>query len=37
MNYSKLPADPSSLVLGIVALVLGFAGCCCYGIFALSH
>ena len=35
MNYSKLPADPSSLVLGIVALVLGFAGCCCYGIFAI--
>ncbi|WP_405294194.1 CCC motif membrane protein [Algibacter sp. Ld11] len=35
MNYSKLPADPSSLVLGIVALVLGFAGCCCYGVFAI--
>lgn len=35
MNYSKLPADPTALVLGITALVLGFAGCCCYGIFAL--
>jgi hypothetical protein len=35
MNYSKLPADPSTLILGITALVLGFAGCCCYGIFAI--
>ncbi len=35
MNISKLPADPSALVLGIVALVLGFAGCCCYGIVAV--
>jgi len=35
MNYSKLPADPSTIILGITALVLGFAGCCCYGIFAI--
>ncbi|MCL5127382.1 CCC motif membrane protein [Algibacter sp. L4_22] len=35
MNYSKLPADPATLILGIVALVFGFAGCCCYGIFAI--
>ncbi len=35
MNQSKLPADPTALILGIVALVIGFAGCCCYGIFAI--
>ena len=32
MNYNKLPADPTALILGIVSLVLGFVGCCCYGI-----
>lgn len=31
-NHNKLPADPLSLVLGILALVIGLAGCCCYGI-----
>ncbi len=35
MSYNKLPADPTSLVLGIIALVLGIAGCCCYGISAI--
>lgn len=35
MNDNKLPADPSSLILGIVALVIGIAGCCCYGISAI--
>lgn len=35
MNYNKLPADPTALILGIVALVIGFAGLCCYGIFAI--
>ena len=35
MNYNKLPADPLSLVLGILALVVGIAGCCCYGITAI--
>ena len=35
MNQSKLPADPTALILGIVALVIGFVGCCCYGIFAI--
>ena len=35
MNYNKLPADPTALILGIVALVIGFAGCCCYGVFAI--
>lgn len=35
MHQSKLPADPTALILGIVALVIGFAGCCCYGLFAI--
>ncbi|MBC2843540.1 CCC motif membrane protein [Winogradskyella flava] len=35
MNHNKLPADPLSLVLGILALVIGIAGCCCYGITAI--
>ena len=35
MSTSKLSADPTALVLGIVALVLGFASCCCYGIIAI--
>ncbi len=35
MSESKLPADPLALILGIIALVLGVAGCCCYGITAL--
>nr|WP_321232585.1 CCC motif membrane protein [uncultured Psychroserpens sp.] len=35
MSYNKLPADPTALILGIVAIVIGFAGCCCYGIFAI--
>ena len=34
MKYNKLPADPNALILGIVSLVIGFAGCCCYGVFA---
>ena len=34
MNYNKLPADPLSLILGILALVIGLASCCCYGITA---
>ncbi len=32
---NKLPADPLSLILGIIALVIGIGGCCCYGIFAI--
>ncbi|MBT8244410.1 CCC motif membrane protein [Winogradskyella sp.] len=35
MFKSKLPADPTSLVLGIIALVFGIAGCCCYGVSAI--
>ncbi|MFP4844798.1 CCC motif membrane protein [Winogradskyella sp. PE311] len=35
MNQNKLSADPLSLVLGIIALVIGIAGCCCYGITAI--
>lgn len=35
MNDNKLPADPGALILGIVALVIGIAGCCCYGISAI--
>lgn len=32
---NKLPADPLALVLGILALVIGVVGCCCYGITAI--
>ena len=35
MNYNKLPADPTALILGILALVIGIAGCCCYGVLAI--
>lgn len=35
MYKTKLPADPTALILGIVALVVGIAGCCCYGITAI--
>ena len=34
MNYSKLSADPIALILAIISLILGFLGCCCYGILA---
>lgn len=34
MSYNKLPADPTAMILGIIALVISFAGCCC-GIFAI--
>ncbi|OEK09361.1 hypothetical protein A8C32_11615 [Flavivirga aquatica] len=34
MNQSKLSADPLALILGIIALVISFVGCCCYGILA---
>ncbi len=32
---NKLPADPSALIIGIVGIVIGFAGCCCYGFTAI--
>jgi len=35
MNHNKLSADPIALILGILALVIGIAGCCCYGITAI--
>jgi hypothetical protein len=35
MNQSKLPADPLSIILGIIALVIIIGGCCCYGIPAI--
>ena len=35
MNQNKLSADPLALILGILALVIGIAGCCCYGITAI--
>ena len=35
MNYNKLSADPLALILGILALVIGIAGCCCYGLTAI--
>ena len=34
MNYNKLAADPLALILGILALVIGLASCCCYGLTA---
>lgn len=34
MNYNKLAADPTSLILGIVSLVIVLLGCCC-GFFAI--
>lgn len=35
MNQNKLAADPLALILGIIALIIGIAGCCCYGITAI--
>ena len=32
MSQSKLPADPSAMILGIIALILGFSSCCCSGV-----
>lgn len=32
---NKLPADPSALIIGIVGIVVGLAGCCCYGFTAI--
>ena len=29
MNYNKLPADPTALILGILGLVIVLPGCCC--------
>jgi len=29
MNQNKLPADSSAMILGIIALVIVFLGCCC--------
>lgn len=34
MNQNKLPADPLALILGVIALIFGIVGCCCYGITA---
>nr|WP_321221730.1 CCC motif membrane protein [uncultured Psychroserpens sp.] len=34
MENNKLSADPSSLILGIIAITISLAGCCC-GIFAI--
>nr|WP_321245945.1 CCC motif membrane protein [uncultured Psychroserpens sp.] len=31
--YNKLPADPTAMILGIIALIMSLAGCCC-GVFA---
>ena len=35
MNQNKLSADPLALILGVLALLIGIAGCCCYGITAI--
>ncbi len=32
---NKLPADPTALILGIIGLIFGLVGCCCYGITAI--
>ena len=36
MNYNKLSADPTALILGIVSLVIVFFGCCCGLLVGLS-
>ncbi len=35
MNQNNLPADPIAMVFGIMAILIGLAGCCCYGIVAI--
>ncbi|RMB63473.1 hypothetical protein EAX61_03540 [Dokdonia sinensis] len=35
MEDRKLPADPLATIGGILAIVIGVVGCCCYGITAL--
>ncbi|MFT5626826.1 MAG: hypothetical protein ACJA1H_002689 [Glaciecola sp.] len=34
MINNKLSADPTALILGIVAIIISIAGCCC-GVFAI--
>lgn len=36
MNQNKLSADPTSLILGIVSLIIIIAGCCCGFLSVLS-
>ncbi|WP_395044056.1 CCC motif membrane protein [Flavobacterium sp.] len=36
MNYNKLSADPTALILGIVSLVLMIFGCCCGFVVAIA-
>lgn len=33
MRNSNLPADPTAMILGVIALILSLVGCCC-GLFA---
>ncbi|NRD19080.1 hypothetical protein HNV08_03395 [Winogradskyella eckloniae] len=35
MNRNKLSADPLSLILGVLSLIIGLVGCCCYGVTAI--
>ncbi len=35
MNQNNLPADPIAMVFGIISILIGLAGCCCYGIVAI--
>lgn len=35
MNKAKLPADPLSIILGILGIVIVIGGSCCYGIPAI--
>ena len=34
MNYNKLPADPTAIILGIISVIIVGLGCCC-GLFAI--
>jgi uncharacterized membrane protein len=36
MNYSKLSADPTALILGIVSVFIVLIGCCCGFLVAVS-
>ncbi|RZK12812.1 MAG: hypothetical protein EOO46_01735 [Flavobacterium sp.] len=35
MNFNKLPADPTAIILGIASLIIVGLGCCC-GLFAIG-
>lgn len=35
MNQNNLSADPIAMIFGIIAILMGLAGCCCYGVVAI--